>query len=163
VTAQSLGSPRRRPTLGDRSRTDRRGAGGFTLLEVLVAFTILAMMLTVLLRIFSDGFRGMSAAEAHATAALHAQAALAGVGSEIPLAVGEWAGEYGDGFRWEVSIEPYQEPALTLSQRSFRLYRVFATATHASGAGAVTLSGLRIAGAEPTMPGEEEGDAGPPQ
>ena len=80
---------------------------------MLVAFTILALMLTVLLRIFSDGFRGMSAAEAHATAALHAQAALAGVGSEIPLAVGEWAGEYGDGFRWEVSIEPYQEPALT--------------------------------------------------
>jgi general secretion pathway protein I len=142
-----------------------RGAGGFTLLEVLVAFTILALMLTVLLRIFADGFRGMSAAEAHAAAALHAQAALAGVGAEIPLAVGEWSGEHDDGFLWQVSIEPYQEPALAASERAFRLYRIFATARHASGAGAVTLSGLRIAGAGPSLPGEGEGegDAAAPQ
>jgi general secretion pathway protein I len=142
-----------------------RGAAGFTLLEVLVAFTILALMLTVLLRIFADGFRGMSAAEAHAAAALHAQAALAGVGAEIPLAAGEWSGEYDDGFLWQVSIEPYLEPALAASQRSFRLYQVFATARHASGATAVTLSGLRIAGTGPSLPGEGEGegDAGGPQ
>ena len=147
---------------GDGSyRTGGLGAAGFTLLEVLVAFTILALMLTVLLRIFSEGFRGMSAAEVHAAAALHAQAALASVGAEIPVAVGDWAGER-EGFLWRVSIDLYQEPALMASQRSFPLYRVLASAEHASGAGAVTLSGLRVGGSEPGLP-EEEPDAGTPQ
>ena len=162
VRAQSLGSPRGRPARGERfSRTGGLGAAGFTLLEVLVAFTILALMLTVLLRIFSEGFRGMSAAEVHAAAALHAQAALTSVGAEIPLAAGDWAGER-DGFLWRVSIDLYQEPALMASQRSFLLYRVLASAEHASGAGAVTLSGLRVGGSEPSLPGEEP-DAGAPQ
>ena len=162
MRAQSLGSLRCRPARGERSSgTGGLGAAGFTLLEVLVAFTILALMLTVLLRIFSEGFRGMSAAEVHAAAALHAQAALASVGAEIPVAVGDWAGER-DGFLWRVSIDLYQEPALTTAQRSFPLYRVLASAEHASGAGAVTLSGLRAGRLEPGLPGEE-GDAGAPQ
>jgi general secretion pathway protein I len=140
-------------------------AGGFTLLEVLVAFTILALMLTVLLRIFSEGFRGMTAAEVHAAAALHAQAALASVGAEIPLAVGEWTGQYDDGFRWRVRIDFYGEPAMVIPSRSFLVYRVLASAEHASAVGGVTLSSLRIAGAAPALPGQEEGagDGGTPQ
>ncbi len=131
---------------------------------MLVAFTILALMLTVLLRIFSEGFRGMTAADVHAAAALHAQAALASVGAEIPLAVGEWTGEHEDGFRWRVSIDLYAEPGLVVPPRSFLVYEVLASAEHGSGGGAVTLSSLRIGGAEPTLPGEdEEGGDGAPQ
>jgi len=132
------------------------GAAGFTLLEVLVAFTILALMLTVLLRIFSEGFRGMTAADVHAAAALHAQAALASVGTEIPLAVGEWTGEHEDGIRWRVSVDLYAEQAMVVPPRSFLVYQVFASAEDAFGRGAVTVSSLRIGGAEPTLPGEDE-------
>ena len=129
---------------------------------MLVAFTILALMLTVLLRIFSDGFRGMTAADVHAAAALHAQAALASVGAEIPLAVGDWSGEHEDGFRWRVSIDLYDEPTMVAPLRSFLVYRILVSAEHGSGSGTVTLSSLRIGGAEPNVTGEE-GDGSPLQ
>jgi general secretion pathway protein I len=152
------GSPRHSAARDDGfSRSRRRGAAGFTLLEVLVAFTILALMMTVLLRIFSEGFRGMTAAEVHAAAALHAQAALASVGAEIPLAVGDWTGEHDDGFRWHVRIDLYDEPAMVVPPRSFLVYQIVASADPGAGAGGVTLSSLRIGAAEPALPGEEEG------
>ncbi|MGZ9033159.1 MAG: PulJ/GspJ family protein [Rhodospirillales bacterium] len=147
---------------GCRSCRCRLSPNGFTLLEVLVAFTILALMLTVLLRIFSDGFRGMTAADVHAAAALHAQAALASVGAEIPLAVGDWSGEHEDGFRWRVSIDLYDEPTMVAPLRSFLVYRILVSAEHGSGSGTVTLSSLRIGGAEPNVTGEE-GDGSPLQ
>lgn len=159
-----LGAPCRRTRGGRSRRTGSLDPAGFTLLEVLVAFTILALMMTVLLRIFSEGFRGMTAAEVHAAAALHAQAAMASVGAEIPLTIGEWTGKHDDGFRWRVSIELYEEPAMLLvPQRSFLLYRVLAAAEHASGTGAVTLSSLRIGRAEPQMFDGEEAGAGAPR
>jgi hypothetical protein len=125
---------------------------------VLVAFTILALMLTVLLRIFSDGFRGIGSADLHAAAALHAQSALAGVGAEIPLTVGEWAGEHDDGFRWQVSIGLYDEPAMLATLKSFIVYRIVASARR--GSAEVTLSGLRIGAVQPALPEEGEDAAG---
>lgn len=144
---------------GGADRGVRGGAsgapcGGFTLLEVLVAFTVLALIMTVLLRIFSDGFRGMTAAEVHAAAALHAQATLASVGAEIPLAPGEWSGTYDDGFRWQVRVEPYEEAGMIVPPRAFIAYRVIA-AVDGRRSGGVTLSSLRLAGAGLDQPVED--------
>jgi general secretion pathway protein I len=145
-----------------RQRLERlRGrTGGFTLLEVLVAFTILALLMTVLLRIFSDGFRGISAANVHAAATLHAQATLASVGAEIPLTIGEWSGQYDDGLRWRLRIEAYGEPALVIRPRSFLAYRVTASVDDGRRAG-VTLSSLRLVGADQMEPDENGNE--PPQ
>ncbi|MGZ8995207.1 MAG: PulJ/GspJ family protein [Rhodospirillales bacterium] len=165
IASSAFASSQRRPLFHFpvcRSCRCRLSPNGFTLLEVLVAFTILALMLTVLLRIFSDGFRGMTAADVHAAAALHAQAALASVGAEIPLAVGDWSGEHDDGFRWRVSIDLYDEPTMVAPLRSFLVYRILVSAEHGSGSGTVTLSSLRIGGAEPNVTGEE-GDGSPLQ
>lgn len=126
---------------------------------MLVAFTILALMLTVLLRIFSEGFRGIGSADLHAAAALHAQSALASVGAEIPITTGEWAGEHDDGFRWQVSIGLYDDdPAMLATLKSFIVYRIVASARR--GPVEVTLSGLRIGSVQPTLPEEGEDAAG---
>ncbi len=61
---------------------------GFTLLEVLVAFTILAVALVALLRAFSSGLRGLDAAETASIAVQHARSKMAEVGSTIPLEAG---------------------------------------------------------------------------
>jgi general secretion pathway protein I len=79
---------------------------GFTLLELLVAFMVLVLAFTVMLRIFSGGLRGVGDAQAHSRAVEHARAQLALVGTELQLRSGELRGETADGYRWQVTAEP---------------------------------------------------------
>jgi len=59
--------------------------GGFTLIEVLVAFTIAALMLAVLLHSFTLGIGGASRVEAYTEATLIAQSTMDEFGTEIPV------------------------------------------------------------------------------
>lgn len=104
----SIGSPG-----GLNSGTERRPAprralgrrvGGFTLLEVIVAFTILAVALVGLLQAFATGMHGLSAAQASATAVMHARSKMDEVGQTIALEDGELSGEFSDGYSWSVVI-----------------------------------------------------------
>lgn len=85
----------------------RRRIGGFTLLEVLVAFAVLAVSLGVAFEIFSTGMRNSRAADAYSRATLHAESTLERVASEAPLTAGEDTGEFGDGFAWRAVVRPY--------------------------------------------------------
>jgi len=90
---------------------------GFSLLEVLVAFVILALILSVLMQIFSGGLRNASRADEYQQAVLLGQSKLASVGIETPLAVSEINGEFDAVYRWHISIRPYLEtPAQVSSQ-----------------------------------------------
>ena len=80
---------------------------GFTLLEILVAVTILAVSLVALMRAFSTGLTGIGLAEARATAVAHARAKLEEVGTVIALEAGDLEGEWVDRYRWQVAIHPY--------------------------------------------------------
>ena len=93
-----------------RYRNNRR-ARGFTLLEVIVAFTILSVALIGLLQAFATGMRGLGAAQASATAVMHARSKLDEIGEVIPLEDSEVSGEYDDGYRWEVRITRIEEGA----------------------------------------------------
>jgi general secretion pathway protein I len=89
-----------------------RGAGrarGFTLIEVLVAFAILALALGVLLQVFSGGLENARVSEAYTTAGLLAESKLAALGAEEPLAEGQSTGRFDDRFRWRVDVRPYEE------------------------------------------------------
>ena len=85
----------------------KRAAQGFTLIEVLVAFMILTLSLSVLLRIFSGGLNNVSVAGDYAQAVLLAESQLAVAGRSEPLVVGQSYGEYGDRFRWRRTIDNY--------------------------------------------------------
>ncbi len=87
------------PSLKNRGR-----ARGFTLLEVIVAFTILSVALIGLLQAFTTGMRGLSAAQASAAAVMHARSKMDEIGQVIALEESELSGEFGDGYRWEVRI-----------------------------------------------------------
>lgn len=82
-----------------------RSRRGFTLLEVLIAFTILALSLAVIMQAFSTGFNSLEKARAHAVVALQARSKLAELGQTIPLEPGELNGEFDDGTVWRLSIE----------------------------------------------------------
>jgi general secretion pathway protein I len=80
-------------------------AGGFTLIEVLVAFMILIISLSVLFRIFSGGLRNIALSGDYARALLVAEAQLAAAGVSKPLAEGETFGESGEHYRWRLWVE----------------------------------------------------------
>lgn len=80
-------------------------ARGFTLIEVLVAFMILLLCLSVLFRIFSGGMRNVALSGDYARAVLVAQARLAATGVSEPLVEGETWGEAGERYRWRRIVE----------------------------------------------------------
>lgn len=82
---------------------------GLTLLEVLVAFSILVLTLGVLLEVFGGGLRAAGVAAEYTRATELARSTLAAVGIEHPLDVGVQSGAHDDRYRWEIHVEPHVE------------------------------------------------------
>lgn len=61
---------------------------GFTLIEILIAFAIAAILLIPLLRSFATGATSSARSDAYTEATLIAQSTLAGLGREIALVAG---------------------------------------------------------------------------
>lgn len=101
---------------------------GFTMLEVLVAFLLAAMLLAVILSGFSTGLSGLSRTGKTAQAALIAQSRLAELGVVGPLEVGEYSGNAEDNqvaYRWQVRVQPFDWGYATeLRVRGLELYKV---------------------------------------
>lgn len=84
---------------------------GYTLIEVLVAFGILALALTLLLGTLSGATRQVRWSADAGRAALHAQSLLASTGVGVALEPGREEGELEDGrYRWQLEIAPYVDP-----------------------------------------------------
>jgi general secretion pathway protein I len=87
-------------------------ARGFTLLEVLLAFTLLAVAMGLLIASLSGGLRQVAEAEYETEAALHAQSIFDGLGTLQPIRPGTTDGESADErFRWTMAIEEIEDPA----------------------------------------------------
>lgn len=81
--------------------------GGFSLLEILVAFAILALSLGVLLRIFGGGGQIAGLADDYARALGIAESLMASAGIETPLQPGETRGEIDENFHWTMKVTPF--------------------------------------------------------
>jgi len=90
-----------------RFRTDR----GFTLIEVLVAFVILAFSLGALFSLFSGSLHSVRQGEEYAKATALARARLARVDADGITGQGDEAGETEDGYRWQIEFAPLPELA----------------------------------------------------
>lgn len=67
---------------GLRRGSTRCASAGFTLLEILVALTLLALAMGIIMQIFSRGVNGADLADRYAKAAMLAESRLASVGIE---------------------------------------------------------------------------------
>ncbi|MEZ0469230.1 type II secretion system protein XpsI [Luteimonas salinilitoris] len=86
---------------------------GYTLIEVLVAFAVLALALTLLLGTLSGATRQVRWSADAGRAALHAQSLLAQVGVGEVLQPGRSDGTFDDGrYRWVLEVAPYVDPEL---------------------------------------------------
>lgn len=109
-----------------------RSQSGFTLLEVVVAFVVLSLVLTIVFEIFSTWLSRTAALSEQSQALAIAQSRLAGVGLEDAVKEGESNGESEDRrYRWRLRIERYgerTEPGAPL-QSTYSLYRAESSVT----------------------------------
>ena len=101
------------PTASLVSRPGGRGGGerGFTLIEIVIAFAVLGLALTLLLGTLSGSAREVRDSADAGRAALHAQSLLDQVGVGEGLQPGSRDGDFEDGrYRWTLRIDPYVDP-----------------------------------------------------
>jgi general secretion pathway protein I len=92
-------------------------ARGFSLLEVLAAFLILALVGTVLFRLFGASLNNAGAAEEYSRAALLAESRLAAAAAVVPLQAGSDQGTSDDGhYTWMTNVSLYVPPDATPDQ-----------------------------------------------
>lgn len=87
---------------------------GFSLLEILVAFGIMAIALTIVMRIFGSGVNTAINSEDYTVAVQLAESLMNRTGVEIPLTVGQLSGVEANKYEWSVTTQPMAPPAFTL-------------------------------------------------
>ncbi len=87
----------------------RRAASqsGFTLLEVVAAFAILALGLGLAMQAATGAMQQSRQAAEHTRAALHARSVLDTLGIGERLEEGSYDGEFRDGYRWSAEVSEY--------------------------------------------------------
>lgn len=85
---------------------------GFTLLEVMLAFVILAVSMGMLLGMLSRGLGQVRTSQDETEAALHAQSLLDQVGVIEPVQPGEQLGEFANGrYRYRLETTEIEDPS----------------------------------------------------
>ncbi|MEM7054738.1 MAG: prepilin-type N-terminal cleavage/methylation domain-containing protein [Pseudomonadota bacterium] len=103
---------------------------GFTLIEVMAAFAIFAVLFGVILQILSTSVSNTRRSGDFTQAALIAQAQLDMVGVEEMPQPGSYSGDEGERYRWVMDIEPYfvsDDSGVNYDELPIDLYRVVLT------------------------------------
>lgn len=110
-----------------RRPPSRAGARGFTLIEAIAAFVLLATFLGVLMSALGTAMRQTVRAEQESLASQWAQSKLDLVGIGEKLEEGSTRDRFDDDFRWEMHVEEYipeREEEVDPDALGLRLYRV---------------------------------------
>jgi general secretion pathway protein I len=101
-----------------------RGPRGFTLLETLVAISILAISLVVILQLFSGGLKSSKLSDEYTRGIFHAREKMDEILLAGALTEGVIGGEFDDGFRWKAEALPLniqEAKDVTLPVRAFNI------------------------------------------
>jgi general secretion pathway protein I len=123
-----------------------KGARGFTLVELVAAFAIFAIGVSIALSIGASALKMAKTSSEYTRAALHAQTVLDALGVGEPLEAGSDAGEFEDGYRWELAITEQEPPAAdtgAIEEIPIELYHVELKVTWADGKREAKFSTLR--------------------
>jgi general secretion pathway protein I len=103
---------------------------GFTLLEVLIAFAIVAIALSALIKGTSFGLNAVGQSGRYEEALSRARSHLAAVGPDVDRLVGSHTDDDGGGYRWSLDVHPFQthdQPAAAGAAGGPALYAVTVT------------------------------------
>ncbi len=120
-----------------------RRTDGFTLVEVLVAFAILALVLGAVFRSYSAGLAQERIASEATRRVLEARSFLTALGTDVPLEEGTSEGRFPSGEIWTLTVERVQfEGEAADADADPRLYHATLSVTGTDGR-AVTLQTLK--------------------
>jgi general secretion pathway protein I len=132
---------------------------GFSLLEVLVAFVILALVGTSIFRLFGASLNNAGAADEYSRAAVFAESRLTLAGLDLPLRETSDQGTSDDGrYAWSTKVEPYVPPgtnddearlAQLLPMRLWRLSVVVSWPGEMGNSRSFSISTVRLAMKQP--------------
>ena len=88
---------------------------GFSLLEILMAFAIMAVAITVVLRIFGSGVNNAMISEDHTLAVQMAESLMASAGIVLPFAEGDTTGTEANRYFWRISMRAITPPQAPLA------------------------------------------------
>lgn len=88
----------------------RNACRGFSLLEVLVAFSILVMILGALFQVFGGGLRAAAVGDQYTRATLIAESKLAALMVDGDAIEGVYTGEDDEFYQWQVTVAAYEDP-----------------------------------------------------
>ncbi|MEK4034025.1 type II secretion system protein [Methylocystis sp. IM3] len=130
-----------------------RSRRGFSLIEALAAFAILAMALGQLLNGVSGGVRNEARADFLLRAARQGASQLDALGVGAPVPFGESSGRYPDGLYWSLSVRPGTSAADPSGQAIATSFHARLVIRKPSGYGeTLTLSSLKIRPVEQRQP-----------
>ena len=84
----------------------RNRSFGFTLLETLVALSVLAISLGTAYQVFSSSLRSTDLANDYAQASMYADSHLADIYGNIETLVGLSEGSYNKRYQWQLNVQP---------------------------------------------------------
>ncbi|VAW48191.1 hypothetical protein MNBD_GAMMA02-770 [hydrothermal vent metagenome] len=109
---------------------------GFTLIEVIVSFTILAMTFMVVLEILSNSSINTIKSSERTQISLLAQSKMDEVGLLIPVEEGSQSGSFDNEINWDMNIQAYDAPYEGNVEMDFapvELFKVVLTLTWQDG------------------------------
>ena len=135
-----------------RPAQDSPSAPGFTLIEILVALAILAVILAVFAQVLSGSVLSSRRIDAETQALLVARSTMERIGRDLPLQPGATSGKLAGGGRWSLRISPATvagRPAANLT--GVATYLIVLTVTKPPFS-PITLTSLRIVPLAATAP-----------
>ena len=98
--------------------------GGFTLIEVLVAISVLAICLVVILQLFSGGLKSGKLSDEYTRGVFHAREKMEEILLSDNLEEGITEGEFEDGSRWKADIVRMEQREEEVSRLPFDAFTI---------------------------------------
>ncbi len=97
---------------------------GFTLLETLVALSVLAISLGIVYQVFSSSLRSSELANDYARASMYADSHIAEINEKVSQLIGQTVGSYDSRYKWRLNIQAQEDEIGRINLNSIKSYRV---------------------------------------
>ena len=97
---------------------------GFTLIEILVAISILSISLVVIFQLFSGGLKSSRLSDEYTRGIFHAREKMGEILLSQDLSEGETGGEFSDSFRWKSLVERIESGEEDEEKLPFNMFNI---------------------------------------